>query len=400
MQFYLFTTDRCNLNCSYCYVKQDGNDMNADVFNKVIDLVDDNDTISLFGGEPSIANNILLFIDKLKEKKEKPSITFFSNAITYNEVLYKNLLSLENEILIQFSYDGELQSSVSSSKHDTVLKNISKCLLDISTIDKYNNKRLHIQTTVTPDNLSGILYTAKTLHEIGVKNMAISPVIEGVQWTNELIDKFNLIMDTMCESVIDSYRNNDPITYYPLTIQRMNNMGQTTCGAGKDLFSISTNGDIYICHRYSQHFKGNEDFKVGSIFDINSKEELEDISVSSGKYYGNPDNFIECHNCEYTQFCNKCHLVNRLVSNDPFKRPTNGHCEIAQLFKKYNEKFINTLYMEKNREFILQLLYVYVNALNMKEKVSFCDLNKLNNEELYRLANIMGSSIKQLSAKK
>ena len=34
MQFYLFTTDRCNLNCSYCYVKQDGNDMNADVFKR------------------------------------------------------------------------------------------------------------------------------------------------------------------------------------------------------------------------------------------------------------------------------------------------------------------------------------------------------------------------------
>ena len=38
MSPWIFTTTRCNLKCPYCYVKQDGNDMEENTYNRINDV--------------------------------------------------------------------------------------------------------------------------------------------------------------------------------------------------------------------------------------------------------------------------------------------------------------------------------------------------------------------------
>ena len=38
MSPWIFTTTRCNLKCPYCYVKQDGNDMEENTYKRINDV--------------------------------------------------------------------------------------------------------------------------------------------------------------------------------------------------------------------------------------------------------------------------------------------------------------------------------------------------------------------------
>lgn len=90
-----YITNKCNFNCDYCCNKQVRKNMNYEPTKKDIDTLLNNltqnymiNTFSIYGGEPTISENIFYLIDKLNMINCK-EIKILTNASTYS--FFKNL---------------------------------------------------------------------------------------------------------------------------------------------------------------------------------------------------------------------------------------------------------------------------------------------------------------------
>ncbi len=109
----IVTTYNCNLNCSYCYEKENKNSIiitDKNKFNliwKQIDkLIKKEFSLSFFGGEPTLNKDaIYYFVDKLRKKKVKYSLKMITNGTLIDYAFVK--FFKKNEFThIQFTFDG------------------------------------------------------------------------------------------------------------------------------------------------------------------------------------------------------------------------------------------------------------------------------------------------------
>ena len=93
------------------------------------------------------------------------------------------------------------------------------------------------------------------------------------------------------------------------------------CGAGCEYVAITPEGDIYPCHQ----FVGNEDYKLGSLYDGTFDKEL------SGRFAGlNIYTREECRDCWARFYCSGgCSASNLLVNGD-IKKPHRVGCEWSE----------------------------------------------------------------------
>ena len=93
------------------------------------------------------------------------------------------------------------------------------------------------------------------------------------------------------------------------------------CGAGCEYVAITPEGDIYPCHQ----FVGNEDYKLGSLYDGTFDQEL------SGRFAGlNIYTREECRDCWARFYCSGgCSAPNLLVNGD-IKKPHRVGCELER----------------------------------------------------------------------
>ena len=136
-------TQRCNLNCIYCYnvwnetdypEKEPGLDEIKFLFNKLLDETNI-DQISISGGEPMLHKDIYEVAAFLKEKKIKTGITtsgillddasikkLIENGINYFEI---SLDSLTKDVFQQMTTSNNLEkvkkSILSIKKHNAVI---------------------------------------------------------------------------------------------------------------------------------------------------------------------------------------------------------------------------------------------------------------------------------------
>ncbi len=104
-------TDRCNLNCRYCYDtlgynKRKNCDINLEDFSLIIEEAEEIGIfdINLSGGEPFIHKDILKFIEIIK--LSNLGISIVSNGTLINKEIAKSLFNLAVIPFIQISFDG------------------------------------------------------------------------------------------------------------------------------------------------------------------------------------------------------------------------------------------------------------------------------------------------------
>ncbi len=104
-------TDRCNLNCKYCYDrfgynKRENCDISLEDFSLIVEEANEIGIfdINLSGGEPFIHKDILKFIEIIKSAKL--GISIVSNGTFIGKEIAKSLFELEIIPFIQISFDG------------------------------------------------------------------------------------------------------------------------------------------------------------------------------------------------------------------------------------------------------------------------------------------------------
>jgi len=202
---WIFTTTRCNLECPYCYVKQDGRDMSDKTYQKMNDTflkmleTGEKDAIiyRLAGGEP------LLVFDKWK-----PHMEYFLEKVKNRGVvvIVTNLTTLTDEML-EWAKDKRVNFSVSldgyayskpfhngNSSAEIVKENIDKVL-------SYG-KRVSVSSVIDSNSFDDIEKLAEWIAE------------RNVDW-GVYLDHFfcgemdmNFIIEKMC-NVIDILKKNN-----------------------------------------------------------------------------------------------------------------------------------------------------------------------------------------------
>lgn len=115
----IYLTERCNLSCSYCYIKKDyRSTLDFPSVRKAVDLFCQNPekdkSFTFLGGEPLLAYSLLLksidyIIGRCRKDNSRPSFFIFTNATQLDPQKIKDLDRRAVNIIV--SLDGQAQSN-------------------------------------------------------------------------------------------------------------------------------------------------------------------------------------------------------------------------------------------------------------------------------------------------
>ncbi|MBF0283696.1 MAG: SPASM domain-containing protein [Magnetococcales bacterium] len=339
----LFLTQQCNLNCSYCIGGPGGeygakSRMTQSTAQKSIDWVIKNSTnektigISFFGGEPLLNFDVLKFV--ISYCKSQGSIhhkTFEFHITTNGTICNEDVLNTirANDISISISFDGpeSVQNNFrpfknGSGSYDIVIKNIALFKKHTNSLVGHAVLSLDIDPTSVYDEMKGAgfrrismtpvsasMFSTSNTHESSQQNRNIFKFIEdeAQKWVAYAANKER----TFLAELKDSSR-----LYTPLSLLHQNIRRSDTCGAGKHIAAISSNGDIYLCHR----FVGINHYKVGNINTDN---------VFPVDFDPTPVNRVDgCNSCFAKHYCAGGCAYENFVSHGTVYKPNHSYCKI------------------------------------------------------------------------
>lgn len=244
MSPWIFTTTRCNLECPYCYVKQDGRDMSDETYEKMNEIflkmleTGEKDYLiyRLAGGEP------LLVFDKWKSHMDN----FLTKVGDKGSIaIITNLTQLSDEVL-EWAKDKNVSFSISldgfsyskpfhngESSAEIVKKNIDRVIA--------YNKPIEISSVIDKNSFDDIEELAEWIAE---RNLGWGVYLDHF-FCGEM--DMNVIIDKMC-NVLDILKkhNYDYYNRFKFSNIMINTMYEG-CTAGEKLITVFVNGDIYPC---------------------------------------------------------------------------------------------------------------------------------------------------------
>ena len=244
MSPWIFTTTRCNLECPYCYVKQDGRDMSDETYKRMneifLKMIESGEkdflVYRLAGGEP------LLVFDKWKRHMED----FLDRAGDKGQVaIITNLTQLSDEVL-EWAKDKNVSFSISldgfsyskpfhngESSAEIVKKNIDRVIA--------YNKPIEISSVIDKNSFDDIEELAEWIAE---RNLGWGVYLDHF-FCGEM--DMNVIIDKMC-NVLDILKKHNYDFYNRFKFSNiMINSLYEGCTAGEKLITVFVNGDIYPC---------------------------------------------------------------------------------------------------------------------------------------------------------
>jgi uncharacterized protein len=348
----LKVTNKCNLDCKYCYedISKNGTTMSIDTFKAIAQKAiysSTKDTITFIfhGGEPS-----LISLDWFEE-----AVRYTNNIAELNDKKIKfriqtNLISTTDEKLLSLSRLGiKLSASIDAENDQSnSQRNLSKKAFSNLERAKKLNIDISILSTINSSNYFSFNSFVKNLKE----NYNIVSFKANVAYSVGL--GLNLVPLTPEQIYIAKKDILDSMIYYEgLGINEINLLKQInkyfknssdctnelcdkkTCGAGKSVLGFNMDGDVLPCGRFTWN---DSTFYLGNIFDNEIDEvRLQKTINQFQKLYS--ENWNNCNKCSAQKICNygcQAFIVRTNAKN-------NIECESTKLIHNYFEKNINQI---------------------------------------------------------
>ena len=322
-------TEKCNLACKYCYVveenvgfhKEKEKVITKEILDQTIKFIINNIAltcktlrIDLYGGECLLyPEELKYFIENFfiqgKNLNNHIDMKIFTNGTTLTEDMLKWTYQYYPKLDYSFSVDGpECTQNLTrvfkdgSGSHDKVLENFElyKNIYNVNLNDEWNEFVYNRSVfTLSPDNISYFIEALQEFKRLGVKRYHTFLCKDDI-WSEEDIKLYKKVRKESTELLIEEFPKTGMmdqhliqlISRFRYKFPNQSNPGH--CSSGKQLMSITQDGDIYPCHRLYQGSRA-EQFKIGNIWDgIDSNH----------PYYATLSNrllkhFKECKNCKY-----------------------------------------------------------------------------------------------------
>ena len=333
----------CNLRCKYCFADtgefHGGRSlMSAETGKKAIDFVIENSgsrrniEIDYFGGEPLMNFEVVKEITEYaKDQGEKHGKNFRFTVTTNGILLSDEIKEYVNKNMsnIVLSIDGrkEVNDRVrfrvdGSGSYDTILPKFK----DIA--ESRNQTDYYVRGTFTAYNLD---FAEDVLHlaDLGFKQTSVEPVVapetEDYALKAEHIERVCAEYDKLTEEFVKRYKEGKGFNFFhfmvdldqgPCAIKRLSG-----CGAGHEYLAVAPSGDIYPCHQ----FVGNEDFKMGNVFDGEINEDIKNTFERSNIYTKD-----KCRSCFAKFYCSGGCSANAYNFNGDINKPYELACEFEK----------------------------------------------------------------------
>lgn len=328
----------CNMACKYCYAHggtyhSNENMMTIDVAKKALDLFyskyDKISSIKFIGGEPAMNMDVVELICQyhqkkvdLKEIKKLPEFIFVTNGTIFNEQLVR--LANQYNVKIGFSLDGPefindqvrvMNSGKGSSS--LVTENIKKLKNATNGREPYSVNAVY--TKIEADakvSISEIIHYIQD--ELKVPSVHVIPVDVSADSPYDL--KSNQPFIDAVDDVLNEWSDTGKEYFFNLLrgimkkIERRVYSPDYVCDAGFGLFSISTQGNIYPCHLFTDL----EEFCLGTVDEpIFESEKFKRMSKELKSYNRRLEE--PCKSCFANRICIGCMGSNYFRAGDRFK---------------------------------------------------------------------------------
>lgn len=347
-------TNKCNLNCKYCYTSSKSNSeiLNAknaiDAIEKLLKIYKRDSVHVLFqGGEP------LLAIDEITSI----ATHFQGQAITYSIQTNGTLLS---DRIIDICKKYNIRISVSldgfSLKQNELRGKNKAYKLIIDGIQRLKKHQLNfgVITVITKSNVEKIneVVTEYVINEIPhFKLNFFYPIGRGKQIQNEiipndkLIGQMKLLFSTMLEKRVITgdfmslAETNLMLLWQKIFYRKLDNYmcGSVPCGAGVRTFTVNTDGYIYPCTYYLPNVIENDSFKIVNIADEDFANKLKKREIINDK------NAEDCKGCSLLVYCGGGGCRGAIHNMNP-KNKKGIYCE-------YYKEMIKFMITETMRQF-------------------------------------------------
>lgn len=329
MNYAIWVTTKCNMNCLYCY---EGKEKTNLVLSKekadcLINYILENEKnenreidITYHGGEPLLEFQMIRYITENLLHKLKDKQVYFStttNGTILNEEIIEFLSRYKFEMSV--SIDGEKETHDLYRKffngqgsYDVVIKN-SKILLE-----KFPEMRARM--TYNENTLQDLAYNICSLIKSGFK--IIVPIHDFCEssWSEKHIEVLRKQIE-MVKEYVNKYKASVGICE-PLDISC-----RKICNGGITSINILPNGKIYPC----MAAVGIKEFEIGNIVEGINKSKLNAIHGESNR------EIKDCQGCSFYNYCDntRCRIINK-VFRKSYEKPSNIVCSLNNLFYEVN----------------------------------------------------------------
>ncbi|MBE6952961.1 MAG: thioether cross-link-forming SCIFF peptide maturase [Ruminococcaceae bacterium] len=274
----------CNLRCKYCFAGT-GNFGGARMLMPPEVAIDAmkfvakasgkrrNIEVDFFGGEPLMAFDTVIKTVEYVRAHEKEWGKNFRFTITTNGLALddKKIDFINREMdNVVLSLDGrpdvndELRVDVAGNgSYSRIVPKLLK------TAQGRNGKDYYVRGTFTKLNLD-FAEDVLHMHELGFKEISVEPVVTSdprLDFTPEDLPKIYAEYERLAKIMLDRAGTDEDFRFFhfmidleqgPCVIKRLRG-----CGAGAEYLAVTPDGELYPCHQ----FVGNEEFKIGTIYD-------------------------------------------------------------------------------------------------------------------------------------
>lgn len=336
----VFTGNKCNMNCKYCYINNKQNKVNTDIgFNKLIKALECNthiDTITLIGGEPLIDSNIIRFLNFIKneniKRQNKINVIIISNGTIYNPNLkiYKDIISN-----IQISIDGGEKTHNAFRR----IGNKNAYQLSLNNLIKYHSDGFNV-------SINSVIYDIKSwkndildlVHKLP-EDIPYGINIEEFNKTNAINDLYKVYSIIKMERVIRKMINKNFSFYF-----KHFNKGINICNAGIGFLGLNLENELLApCHIMFSNNKLDGNI-IGNI--KSNKINVDSNILRKTLNYNKIDNykirFINKHLIKIIfkkVNLNICYVNNKLKTNDYFIIPFR-YVLFSILIKIFRRKYV------------------------------------------------------------
>ncbi len=331
-EFQIVVTEKCNLACTYCYMKPGARDMPLSRFKQHLYMLHntilpmykkDSYKAVFFGGEPLVNwRTVRDSIPILKADPKCTSITLITNGLILDNKFILDYLD-KYGVHISLSFDG-----LWNKNNRVYAKDGSSSFGDYVKFKNLLQQR-GCKVMITPSSVESLVGNYKWFIQFGVLDPDFSLVRDAI-WNSHDIDLYKQEIVKFADQVI-AYNKEGISTFpglfnlYALDMLAGRRYGKRAfgCFAGHCGAGFMPNGKVYPCARY-----GNKD--IGELFNsVNNSVNKDNLKLYTDPKYYNPQTYEKCQKCDLYIYCNAgCHFSQRGVPID----------SICQLYHStYNE---------------------------------------------------------------
>jgi len=352
MNYTFHLTEKCNLNCKYCYEGEKGSrELSFSDIKRVLDREVEsgrkNCQIGFFGGEPLLKKELIYEVVNYADLLEKSNDIKFSYTITTNATLIdRDFIKLvkKKDFLVGISLDGNKETHNKNrytysgeDTFDIVVDNARDLLKSV--------RKVVAMPVVTKNNYKNMTENAKYLFDVGFNHVNCA-FDYYADWTNEDIEPLRKEYIRLSELYYEKTKNNNDFSLLPfddkISMHIKNENCEERCIIAKKHVNVGSDKKFYPC----MQFVGKSEYEIGDVeLGLNFKK-IEDLR----EYAINNHNDI-CSSCKIKNRCrHTCGCLNIITSGD-FTKTSALICETERMLIEISDKLAEKLYKEGSTAF-------------------------------------------------